>query len=203
MNLYDLVKIVSKEKLFHFLKTIFNEKKSLFYIDIFERLSNIVPIMDDEPLEIVIFEGYNIGSDKTYIIEGILRKKEIDKIPASYEELETFIYRYSFSFSQWNKVLSYKINDKTLKDFKAELILCLIIEELTEFGEDESVIAKEKTNIELALDEAEKDISEGRTYSLEELGYIDKRTEEEKEIQKKQMLKDVNYNMNQYYIYLK
>lgn len=204
MMLYELIRSISREKLEKHLSTIYNKKGVAFYLGVFDKLNNTEVKECDKPLEILVFEGYPFADDDiTYIIEGVDYKKDIDKVPSSYKELEEYASRYSFSLTPWGECLSFKVNKQSLVDFLPETLLCLIMEELTEFGSSEDVILEERDSLFKALEEAEKDIKEGRTYTLEELGYLDKRTQEEKDEEHRKMEKQVAYNLNKYYKYMK
>jgi len=203
MKVHELINSIAVEKLQKHMNTVYNKKGINLYLEIFNKLKNMEPMTSKELGEIVLFEGYDFGNDRTHIIEEIVRKKELENIPDSYEELELSISRYSLCFSPWNECLSCIINKQTLQDFSPEDIVCFIMEELTEFGPNEETITNEQEKIETSLKESEKDVAEGKTYSLEDLGYVDTRTPEEKEESIRNITEGVKNNLKKYYEYIK
>lgn len=198
MKVFDLIQNIDENMYVQFLKT-YDEPDTLkkIYLNTFKKLKNILPSNKPNNIEIVVFKHKNSEYDRDYIIEGIEKIKELDKVPADYEELEKYIYRFSFSFVSWEDVLNYKINDLSIKNIPECLLLTIIIDEITEFGIDEESINERKEEIEKMLDEAERSIEDGNFYTIE-----DTRTDEEKEASYKKMKQQIDIAMRLYYEYL-
>lgn len=200
MTFKELLMTITDKKFIDFLKneeSLTEKGKNVFYAN-YIHLKELEPTNVLAPLEILIFEHEGFYDKPDVVVEGIRYKKMMNKIPEDYQELETFIERYSFSFDKWSDVLSYPINEKSLKEVNHCLLVFSIMDEIMEFGINEEDIEERRNELEILLDEAEKDIEEGRCYE-----WKDKRTEEEKELAHKEMKIKVNKVLKQYYEYLK
>ena len=200
MTFKELLLSVSDKKFVDFLKkeeTLSENGRNAFY-NTYVYLKELEPVSVLAPLEILVFKHEGFYDSSEVLIEGIRYKKMMNKIPEDYQELETFVERYSFSFDKWAEVLSYPINEKSLETVEHPLLIFTILDEIMEFGINEEDVEARKQEIEIALDEAEKDIAEGRYYE-----WKDTRTEEEREKAHKQMALKVEKIMKLYYDYLK
>ena len=200
MTFQELLRSISDRKFIEFLKkedSLSENGRNVFYAN-YVHLKDMEVVTPLAPLEILVFEHEGFFGSTDIVVEGIRYKKMMNKIPKDYEELETFVERYSFSFDKWAEVLCYPINEKSLELVDHSLLAFTIMDEIMEFGITEEDVSTRKEEIELALDEAEKDIAEGRYYE-----WKDTRSEEEKELAHKEMALKVEKIMKLYYEYLK
>jgi len=200
MTFKELLTTISDKKFIDFLRKeeSLSEKGRNAYYNTYLYLKDLEPANVLAPLEILVFEHEGFYDCPEIVIEGIRYKRTMKKIPDDYQELENFVERYSFSFNKWAEVLSYPINEKSIKTMDHALLVFTILDEIMEFGITEEAVETRRIEIEAALDEAEKDIAEGRYYEWE-----DTRSEEEIETAHKKMAAKVEKIMKLYYEYLK
>lgn len=199
LTVYELIKSIKKSEYESYLIENSEDKEvALKFLTVFERLLLLKPKELISPLEVLIIPGIDyISEELTYIIEGIRKIKNITKIPETYEELETFIERYAFSFDSWRTILSYTINKNTLKNIDKFKIISLIIGEMTELGWEESDVLKQKEFIIEKLEEAQKDMENGNYIEVEV------HDTEISEKRRNKMKKIAKINLEMYYQYLK
>ena len=200
MTFQELLRSVSARKFVDFLKkedSLSKNEKDIFY-GRYTYLKELEAVNVIAPLEILVFKHEGFFDVPEVVVEGIRYKKTMTTVPKDYEELEEHVERYTFSFDKWAEVLSYPINERSLETVDHALLIYSIIDEIMEFGITEEDVEIRRQEIEIALDEAEKDIAEGRYYEWE-----DTRSEAEKEAAHIKMSAKVEKIMKLYYEYLK
>ena len=137
-------------------------------------------------------------NNKHLFVEGIKLKNKLKNIPKDYQELEEHIERYSFSMTPWSECLNYTINDYCFKNFSQINIIIAIICELTLFGDSEKEIQIKKDDLFKSLEEIEKEYQnnkENENFSI----FEDNRPEKLKEIQRKNIRKEIQENLKIYF----
>lgn len=168
-------------------------------IEILRKLKNMEPVIQENPLEILVMKGYPGLGELEYFLECIEYISPMTTIPNSYEELEEHVKRYDASMTPWNKVLGYSVNNMSITELGTFNIFLAVLDEITEMGLDEDTISDKREEIWAAIMEAEKDIADGRVY---ECNFKDTRTEEEKQKSYAEMTRKMEYNMREYFKYL-
>lgn len=93
----------------------------------------------------------------------------------------------ALSFVPWSELLGRKICDKSIEEYGIETLAAEFIWEITFYGWTEADMEKEKTKLTETIEEYEESEENGtaKYYTVEEvfaeLGYVDTRTEEEKQ----------------------
>lgn len=110
----------------------------------------------------------------------------------------------SFSLVPWNEVLGYQVNLKNVEYIGAVNYVAAFLDELTFFGMDEEEMLVEKEELDAICDELEEarklPPEEQEKYFtsakdlFEELGLEDERTQEEKELEQLQFIREIFVN---------
>ena len=156
-------------------------KRYFVDVDFFDELdSRSIEALSDSETE-TLFKKYSEFLDKRKKNDTQEETIDIYEWPQS----------YAYEFTQWNEILGYLIPNHVIGSDEECSYAASIIYEMTFFGFDESEQIKEREKLDESIKEA-KEIEklqkeEQEKYFIpadkvfEELGYVDERTEEEKE----------------------
>ena len=76
---------------------------------------------------------------------------------------------YSFTFVPWNKILGTTVCEKSIDDYGKETVCAYFIDELTEFGFDETTKSKNESKLKEKLDEVMREMESSNTISWNEI----------------------------------
>ena len=153
-----------------------------------------------------IMEQFDPESElKSITEESALSDDEVDRL----SHLRFTPESYAFEFTPWTEVLGYEVFQPNVKEYGAAAILASVIYEMTFFGFTQEEQDEERAKLDEAIAESEairkltpeeqKKHYKTAEEVFAELGYVDERTEEEKEQERRALCRDVLYNHLQTY----
>ncbi|WP_446787514.1 DUF6557 family protein [Macellibacteroides fermentans] len=177
----DLIKSVVFDDVWEELNKVYSMKDGGFeaYQRVFNQLKELMPELNDDGFRLIVARVEDKFEPGTFIFE-VFGIKPGDKD------------HYALELSPWEEWLSFEVIEKCIEVYDAAAVVAHFIYGLTFFGYDVSdVQANIKREIEI-LGERQEEIENGtaKLISLDAVrknyGFIDNRTEEEKELQHKQ-----------------
>lgn len=163
------------------------------YIKEIDKIKEKIVFFDSSKILIVTRRLYD---NDTALDISLLKANEIEKIKESISNPNDFKNPlYGINFTDRNEILGYKISEDSVKRYSKVLIASLILHDITSFGIEEELFNEKRDEIISSLDEISERIETGeeKTYSAEEvwesLGFVDSRSEEEKEMQKQESIR--------------
>lgn len=96
---------------------------------------------------------------------------------------------YSLSFIDWDEVMGYDVCEKSLSDYGDVAVTAHLLYELSFWGFDKQSVTVKKEELQKSHQEFENGTDEliSTEKFLAEFGYVDTQTDEEKEVERKQM----------------
>lgn len=179
----------------------------------YKDIINIKPDYDDSKI-IVVFKQYEYVEDEYYHSASLyeieeLKNKSLNEC-SFYDEREDltqeeysnkYIQSYAFELTDWKDVLGYLVSEESVKEYGAQNVAYAIIDEMTFFGSEYDLNNQRREQVIYELSKSLEEIKSGeyksKTISLEELEKdldLPKETDEEKEINNKKMLDEMEYN---------
>lgn len=173
------------------------------YLKFYNKIKNIEPLVDNEKILVIskIFKdinGYKQGFDYTtfYVNKSdVIEKSKNENITLWNGDEKSRIEHYSVTEHKFNEILGFTICPASL-NLNYNLLVALILIEMTEYGFDEDQINNNLQNLYASIEEGIKDIEEGNVYTQEDMEKMfdewrdelrgRKETEEEKRIRKEE-----------------
>lgn len=193
MTFKELLETVTFADVWKEMEEVYSWKEGAYeaYLKAFNQLKELPPKVNDGDLKLAVVRVEDEFHPGTFIYE-VFGVKPDDK------------ERYGLELTPWRKWLSFEVIDKCINTYSAEVVAAHSLYELTFFGYDadeiEARIEKEIAALKEGCEESENGTAEYIPWEAvcKKFGYVDSRTEEEKERQRKQLEQIITNNKKIY-----
>lgn len=161
------------------------------YKRVFEELKSLLPKACEPPITLVVAKVEDYFEAGTFIFDvfGIQNGDES---------------HYALEMTPWNEWLSFKVLDKCVEAYGMADVVAHVLYEMTFFGYSANAVDDRVTKEKQILNERHEETENGTAQlipfneAMAELGYVDKRSEEEKEQQRKEYVRITAENQKVY-----